>query len=207
MEVNQTNTEQSILAAAEQIFIQKGFAATRCMEIAAAAGVNHAMLHYYFRTKEVLFNQIFEKKAAQLLNFFVKAFDSDLPFFEKLQIGIETHFDFLVENPRLPLFVFREIIQSQERKQFILQQVFPIGMELLKQIERAFNKEEKKGGVRPVKFFDLLLNIGSLNVFAFVAAQIFFDVEKDRENPEYQKFLNARKKNNVEIIINSLKIQ
>jgi AcrR family transcriptional regulator len=206
MELKTTNTEQVILEAAEKIFIEKGYAGTRTIEIAQAAGVNHALLHYYFRTKENLFNQIFEQKASQLLGFFVEAFSRDYPFFEKLKIGIERHFDLLKQTPGLPLFVLTEIIQNKERKNFILQKVATIGEEILKKMSTAINAEIRKGTIRPIRARDLLVNIGSLNVFAFVAVQIFFDGQQDKDSPGYQRFLEERKKNNVETIINSLKI-
>jgi AcrR family transcriptional regulator len=206
MELKPVNTEQVILEAAEKVFIEKGYSGTRCIEIAEVAGVNHAMLHYYFRTKEGLFNQIFEQKASQLLGFFVQAFDLELPFFEKLKIGIETHFDFLTQQPGLPLFVLREIIQNKERKDLILQKALPLGMEILKRMTQAIDEEGSQGNIRPMQAQDLLLNIASLNIFAFVAAQAIFDSQADSTNEAYKNFLEQRKKNNVEIIINSLKI-
>jgi AcrR family transcriptional regulator len=203
--LNQTNTEQIILEAAEKLFIEKGYTGTKTTEIAKVAGVNHAMLHYYFRTKENLFNRIFEQKASQLLGFFVDAFNRDYPFFEKLKTGIETHFDFLSQMPELPLFVLREIVQDKGRRDFILQKIFPTGQEILKRMTIAIDEEIAKGTIRPVQALDLLLNIASLNVFAFVAAQVLFDNEKDRKTENYQLFLKGRKKNNVDVIINSLK--
>ncbi|GHV10470.1 hypothetical protein FACS1894162_4730 [Bacteroidia bacterium] len=207
MELKKENTEQVILETAEKIFIEKGYAGTRTTEIAQAAGVNHAMLHYYFRTKENLFNQIFEQKAAQLLGFFVQAFDRELPFFEKLKIGIETHFDFIAQQPGLPLFVLREIIQNKERKDLILQKALPLGMKILSKMAQALNEEESQGNIRSMQAHDLLLNIASLNIFAFVAAQAIFDNHADSTNEQYKNFLEVRKQNNVEVIINSLKIK
>jgi AcrR family transcriptional regulator len=205
-ELKTTNTEQAILEAAETLFIEKGFNGTKTTEIAKVAGVNHAMLHYYFRTKEKLFNQIFEQKASQLLGFFVQAFDMELPFFEKLKIGIETHFDFIAQQPGLPLFVLREIIQNKERKDLILQKALPMGVEILKRMAQAINEEVNQGNICSVQAQNLLLNIASLNIFAFVAAQAIFDNQTDQSNELYKNFLEARKKNNVEVIINSLKI-
>jgi AcrR family transcriptional regulator len=206
MELKTTNTEQLILETAEKLFLERGYTGVSCMEIAKEAGVNHALLHYYFRTKEKLFNQIFEQKATQLLGFFAEAFDRDLPFFEKVKIGIEMHFDFLVQQPELPLFVLREVVQNKERKEQIIQKAFPVGQRIYKIITPAIEEEVKKGVIRPVKAIDLLLNIASLNVFAFVAVQVFFDIKSDGKSAAIRQFLAQRKKNNVETIIQSLKI-
>ena len=205
MELKPTNTEQAILEAAEKIFIQKGYAETRTTEIANAAGVNHALLHYYFRTKEALFDRIFQKKMTQLLGFFVKAFDSDLPFFEKLEFSIKEHFDFIAQNPALPLFILREVIQNEERKQMLHQRLAPMALEMIQQVSVLVREEIDKGTIRPIQAQDLLLNIVSLNVFSFVALQIFFDVKHDPQSTTFKQFLEERKKSNVETIINSIK--
>ena len=206
MELKPTNTEQAILEAAERIFIQKGYAETRTTEIADAAGVNHALLHYYFRTKEALFERIFQKKAAQMLDFFVKAFDSDLPFFEKLQFGIENHFDFIAEEPGLPFFIMREIVHNEERKKMVHQRIAPMALEMMERLSGFIQEEIDKGTIRPVHSQDLLLNIVSLNVFSFVAMQVFFYSKNTNQSEMLKHFLEERKKNNVETIINSIKI-
>jgi AcrR family transcriptional regulator len=207
MESTSANTEQMILAAAEKIFIKKGYTGTRCVEIAQAAGINHALLHYYFRTKEHLFNQIFEQKASLLLDFFVTAFDKDLPFFEKLKIGIKKHFDFIAQTPELPFFVLRELIQDKDKKAVIIQKVAPVGKDIMRKMKQAIDAEVAKGTIRFIRPRDLLLNIVSLNVFSFVALQILFDTQQESETEKFKTFLEERKKNNVDVIINSLKIQ
>ena len=207
MDIKPINTEQAILEAAEKIFIQKGYAESRTTEIAEAAGVNHALLHYYFRTKEALFERIFQKKATQMLDFFVKAFDSDLPFFEKIKFGIENHFDFLAQNPTLPFFIMREIIQNEERRQVVHQRLVPMAFEMIERISVLVQEEVDKRTIRPVLAQDLLLNIISLNVFSFIALQMFFEIDSDPQSQIFIQFLKERKKNNVETIINSIKIE
>jgi AcrR family transcriptional regulator len=204
MELKPSNTEQAILEAAEKIFIQKGYAQARTTEIAEAAGVNHALLHYYFRTKEALFERIFQEKATQMLDFFANAFDSDLPFFEKIKTGIEEHLDFIAQNPGLPFFILREIVQNDERRQMIHQRFSPIAHETVQRISFLVQEEIDKGTIRPVLPLDLLLNIVSLNVFAFVAMQVFFDVNTDIQSEAFKQYLAERKKNNVDTIINSI---
>lgn len=206
MELKTNNKEQMILEVAEKLFIEKGYTGTKTTDIAEVAGVNHALLHYYFRTKENLFSQIFEQKVLQVLESLKIIVDNDSSSFsEKLKKGIETHFDFLTKNPELPLFILREIVMNKDRKAFIRKNIFPYGKQMLQKFEGVIRKEVQKGTVRPIKAADLVLNIASLNVFAFVIAQVLFDAntEEDREN--VRLFLESRKKNNVEMIMNSLK--
>ena len=205
MELKTNNKEQLILEVAEKLFIEKGFTGVKTTEIADEAGVNHALLHYYYRTKENLFNQIFEQKAFQILGSFMITFDNDSSFFEKVKEGIEAHFELLNKNPKLPLFVLREIVTDKTRKEFVLEKIMPVGKEVFQKFNAAVRKAIRSGLIRPVKATDLLLNIASLNVFAFVAAQILFDMDADDDREKLQLFLEERKKNNIELIINSLK--
>ena len=205
MELKTGSKEQIILEVAEKLFVEKGYAGTKTTEIADEAGVNHALLHYYFRTKENLFNQIFEQKASLILGSFTITFDSDSSFFEKIKDGIETHFDVISKNPKLPLFILREIVTDKDRKDFILKNLMPVGKEMYRKFHILVRKEIKKGAIRPVKTKDLLLNIASLNVFAFVAAQVLFDMDAESDKENLRIFLEGRKKNNVKLIINSLK--
>ena len=206
MELRTNNKEQMILEVAEKLFIEKGYAGTKTTDIAEIAGVNHALLHYYFRTKENLFNQIFEQKVLQILDSLKIIVDNEISSFsEKLKNGIEMHFDFLNKNPELPLFILQEIVMNKDRKAFIRKNIFPHAKQMLQQFDGVIRKEVQKGTIRMIRASDLVLNIASLNVFAFVIAQVLFDMdsEDDRENIRF--FLESRKKNNVEMIMNSLK--
>ena len=206
MELKTTNTEQQILDAAEKLFIEKGYTGTRTTEIAKAANVNHAMLHYYFRTKENLFNKIFEKKTTMLLSLFSVAFDEKYTFFEKIKRIIEVHFDFLTQNLKLPLFILREVVSDKEKKDFILTKILPVGKTVYDKIDKGIQEEMKKGTIKPVKAQDIILNMASLNVFAFIAAQAIFDIEDGVPNESLNNFLKERKENNINLIIDSLKI-
>ncbi|MDR1527799.1 MAG: TetR/AcrR family transcriptional regulator [Dysgonamonadaceae bacterium] len=206
MELKQANTEQTILHAAEKLFIEKGYTGTRTTEIAEAAGVNHAMLHYYFRTKEKLFDRIFNEKTSSLLDCFFQAFDNDRPFLEQLKSGIEQHFDYIVQVPALPFFILRELIQSEERKTVVRKKIAPVAFQIMERMSVSIRKEVTQGTIQPIHPQDLLLNIVSLNVFAFVAMQLFFDVKNDSQSAVFKQFLEQRKQNNIETIINSIKI-
>jgi AcrR family transcriptional regulator len=206
MQSNNQNTEQIILEAAEKLFIEKGFDGAKTTEIARLAGVNHALLHYYFRTKENLFNCVFERIAADLVGFFNIAFEGETPFFEKLKRAIELHFDCLATRIDLPMFVIREVIQKKERKAYFLKQIFPIAKRVLAKMHSDMKREVKKGTIRPVKAQNLLLNIAALNVFAFIGAEILFEVKDENKSGALKRFLDDRKQNNVNTIINSLKL-
>ena len=140
MKEETSNTEQSILKSAEKEFLKKGFSGSKTTEIAKEAGVTHAMLHYYFRTKENLFNKVFEEKAKQLADTFLSRVDESLPFLEKIKCFIEAHFDLLTANPELPLFIYREILTNECGKE-ICRKTFPVSNQSARPVTARGNKE------------------------------------------------------------------
>jgi len=204
MDKKDINTEQIIKKAAEDEFLSKGYAGAKTTEIAKRAGVNHAMLHYYFRTKENLFNIVFQEKIQVLANSFADTFDSDLPFFDRIRLGIEAHFDIMAQNPRLPFFIYSEIISNEERKEMFIQKLYPNISRILVDLQKGLEIEVKKGNARPVNSIDILLNIVSLNVFAFLAEPLL-SVVSQKNNIDFNELLKLRKENNVQVILNSLR--
>lgn len=104
------NKEQLILEVAEREFFAKGFDGARTMTIAQEAGVTHAMLHYYFRTKEQLFERIISDKFELISQMVLSVLgNAQLPLVERLKEGISSHFDLVAANPLLPRFLITEM--------------------------------------------------------------------------------------------------
>jgi len=205
MEETNLTTEQIILESAIEIFLDKGFSATKTTEIAQKAGVNHALLHYYFRTKENLFNKVFENKTIEFLSVFKESFKKNLPFLEKVKEFIEIHFDFLASNPKVPMFIMREVVANKEKRDFILTQILPVGAPVFQNLENLILSEVENGNIQSIKPVDLILNIASLNVMSFILAQAYYSFD-DMENEHLQHFLAQRRQNNVEVILKSLQV-
>ena len=144
METNNQNTEQIILEAATEVFLDKGFLGAKTTEIAQKADVNHALLHYYFRTKENLFNKVFENKAFDFLNVFKKTFDKNLSFLEKVEEIVGAHFDFIATDPKIPMFIIREVVANKEKRDFILKQIIPVGSSIFENMEKLISEEVAK---------------------------------------------------------------
>ena len=122
-ETVKTDTESRILQAAEEEFLLKGLEGARTTAIAERAGVTHAMLHYYFRTKNMLFERIIEEKMRNAGNIMQAVFVlGDMPLMERVKRGVEQHFDFIAANPNLPRFVIQEIYSHPERHEIMRSQ-------------------------------------------------------------------------------------
>lgn len=181
-----TSTEEKIIEAARKVFTQKGYAATRTRDIAEEAGINLALLNYYFRSKEKLFQLIMAEKLQQLFSVVLPIVNNDeLSLEGKLDALIQNYIDLLVDNPDLPLFVMSEIkvnpASFQEKVQIkkILQ-----NSSLVRQLR------ERRPETEPVHFIASLLG---MVIFPFVGKQILFsDEKKFRTLMEERKTLIAK---------------
>lgn len=203
MEKKDISTESIILEAAKEEFIEKGFAGAKTTSIAKRAGVNHAMIHYYFRTKENLFTMVFQQKIQILATSFSQSFDQDLPFFEKLRLVVGAHFDFVAANPKLLFFVYGEIATDEERKKMLVRSILPKLKGIIKRLKEGLDVEIKNGTIRVIRPTELLMNVIALNAITFLAMPLLQIMKKNKDDIE--SFLQERKENNIQFIINGLK--
>ena len=201
------NKEQAILEAAEREFLAKGFDGARTISIARAAGVTHAMLHYYFRTKENIFERILDEKMRLMGELVMTTFGRPgLPLLERLRDGIARHFDFIVVNPDLPRFIVNEVFARPERHEVMRQRLRKIMDDLLSGMQSQLDESAARGETEPMDARMLMLDIISLNVFIFIAypiiEPILGDLTADRE-----RFFELRKQENIETIMRRLKKQ
>lgn len=200
---NNTDTEQKILAAARKVFIQKGYSGARMREIADEAGINKGLLHYYFKNKDGLFESIFDDL---LMTFAPKLniiFESDLPFFEKIEHFINQYMTVLINNPDLPPFIVHEMHQNKGRIVDVIlgNKNKPNPMKFMMQIQM----EVAAGRIRNINPVHLMINIVSLCAFPFVAKPMFKGM-LNIDDTDYLEIMEIRKQEIIDFIINSLKV-
>lgn len=204
-ETTELSTEETILLAAEKEFMAKGYAGARTTAIAQAAGVTHSMLHYYFRTKDKLFDRIIESKIGMLRYIMLETLgDPSLPLYTKLRNAIENHFDFIASNPDLPRFMINEVLTQPERMSVVVDKLKRHTPLVVESLQRQIDEYADKGLCRRVDAGMLMLDIVSLNIFPYSArpmvnALLGGMMEKD------EVFSAARKRENVETIMRKLK--
>lgn len=108
-------TEDRIFESATEVFIEKGMDGARMQDIANHAGINKALLHYYYRTKERLFEAVFEKMAKLIFSRFAPVLDENASLEDKIRFFFREHISFLQKNPRLPAFILNEINRNPAR--------------------------------------------------------------------------------------------
>ena len=199
--------EQLILAAAEQEFLTRGYDGARTTSIAQAAGVTHAMLHYYFRTKEQLFERIVDEKFETMSHsMFAIMGDPSLPIVERIKGGIEAHFDFVAQNPLLPRFVINEIISRPERYDVLNKRVGAIINNVYPGLQSEINCSAERGEIERVDIKMLFISIMSLNIFTFLAYP-FMEPLMGELMVNRERFLAERKAENIETILRRIKKQ
>lgn len=205
VEQSSASKEAAILAAAEREFLTKGFAGARTVSIAQAAGVTHAMLHYYFRTKEHLFDRILEEKMRILGESVLAACGQPgLPVADRIRDSIERHFDFITANPDLPRFIVNEVFTNPQRYKTMQKRISLIADRLIADLQQGLDAAADAGEGERIDARMLILDIISLNIFPFLAYPIIEPVfGYTPENRTH--FLALRKQENVEIILRRIK--
>lgn len=200
---HRNHTEDRILQAAEAEFLAKGYAGARTTAIAEAAGVTHAMLHYYFRTKDKLFERILDEKIQLVRDIMLFGMgDPGKPLAERVVATVERHFDFLAANPSLPRFMVNEVFGIPERMSLVAEQMRLHVPLLLAALQYEIDALADSGKCRRVDARMLLLDIISLNIFTFMARPIVNSLMGDDYGNE--QFLAVRKRENVETIMRKL---
>lgn len=200
---NDKNTEEKIIKAAEKVFIEKGMAGARMQEIADEAGINKALLHYYYRSKDKLFSIIFNVAIKTFAPNLISVFNSDEDFFVKLRNFVNAYLTIIEKNPHLPGFIIHEISNRPEKLQNILGHLNIDMNPILNDIE----DEMKKGRIRKMNPQHLLINVISLCIFPVVAKPMILGILLKGDEEGYQTLLSERKEHIVEFVINSIKIK
>lgn len=176
--------EKKILETAEALFMEKGYDATSTTDIARKVGCNQALVHYYFRTKENLFQRIFIEKVGLILSYITLDSQAAIDFKVALFRFIDSYFSMLSNNRQLPLFLIKELIIREERRSMIRQIVLQ-EMDYLHYYhnwDKMVREEIEKGRIRPIETMDLTLDVMSLIVFTFISLPLYCDFfQQDEE--------------------------
>lgn len=198
------DTEKIILEAATKLFLDKGFASTSTTEIAKEAGCNQALVHYYFRTKERLFEAVFAEKFQNFVSNILQINQGDYTFEEKLRLKIESHFDMLLENPKLPLLIAYEMNTNPDRLLSMKEKLSDLPTKVFANFQAELDVEIEKGNIRETKVIDLIFNILALNISVFIIGPLMKSFV-GLSDEEFVRLVNHRRAENVNVILNSLR--
>jgi len=195
------NTEQKIVKAAEKVFIEQGMSGARMQEIANVAGINKALLHYYYRSKEKLFDMVFRTAFKAFIPNLLEVFKGDEDFFSKIRYFVAKYMNVLEKNPHIPGFVLHEISNRPKHLSEMMQELnFDLSF-----IYDQINEEIAAGNLRAIAPEQLIINIISLCVFPIVAKPMISAIVYKGDKKAYKQMINERKTLVADFVINSIK--
>lgn len=195
-----SGTEKSILEAARKVFAVKGMDGARMQEIADEAGINKALLHYYFRSKEKLFEAVFHEALIKFIPDMMNVMQQDLPLRDKIRLFAEGYIRIFRDNPQIPLFVLHELNRDPKH---IIGMMKGSGVDpspLISQIEY----EMEQGNIRRADPRQVIVNMISLCIFPFAGRPILQAILFGNDAQAYDRFLEDREKTVPEFIIHSI---
>ncbi|GAB4449819.1 MAG: TetR/AcrR family transcriptional regulator [Bacteroidales bacterium] len=197
-----SEAEIKILDAAKKIFIEKGFDGASMQDIATEAGINKALLHYYFRKKEYLFQAIFKQALSNFIPNVMQLMTSNEPFVIKLKLFLNNYIDLLTQHPHIPIFILHELSRRPENLVVLIKSM-GLNPTILISI---FEKEIKEAGGEYYPPIHLIINTIAMCIFPFAAKPIISSFIFNQNEEEYQKFISERKQLVYDFIIKALKL-
>ncbi len=195
------NTESKILDAAKNVFQSKGMDGARMQEIADDAGINKALLHYYYRSKQLLFEAVFKNAFSLLAPQLNAILNDDSSIEDKIKNFTNNYISFIIKHPYLPNFIFQELNRNPE---FISKIQKTIGFPNIDKFKMQLDAEIKKGLIIPIKAEQLFINILALNIFPFVGKPLIMAIT-NTDTKAYNQLMEDRKTEVSTFIINSIK--
>jgi len=207
------DTEARILAAARRVFVRRGTSGARMHEIAAEAGVNQALLHYYFRSKDRLADAVFREVAGRVIPQVAGLFASGISLDRKVERFVHLYIDSVREHPYIPAYIISELHQHPERIATMAAAVGairpgvdngPIARPILVKLGRQLSALERKGLIRRTTPSQFLVNVFALAIFPFLARPVLGMV-MGFDTADFDSFLDERRAALPAFIMNALR--
>lgn len=196
-----SSTETNILEAAKKIFQQKGMDGSRMQEIADEAGINKAMLHYYFKSKQILFEAVFENAFMLLAPQMNKILNDDSSIEEKIRNFTSNYISFVSEHPYLPNFIIQEMNRNPD---FIEKLKQNKSLPNIEKFKKQVELEIENGFLNPIDAKQLFIHILSLSIFPFIGSNLLKTIINVDENG-YDLLIEQRKTEVANFIIQAIK--
>jgi TetR/AcrR family transcriptional regulator len=198
MPVKDCKTEQLIKDTAKRIFLTEGKMSATTQDIADAAGVNRTLLHYYFRSRDVLFDLVFKEALTKLRERLHEVLGSGLPFKMKVENIVNVFYEELIKSPYLETFVALRLNQHPDKYEELFTGL-PGGKERLKSFLKEIQSEMEKGTIAEMRPLNFFINLFALMAYPFVARPIYLKMF-DLTDQAYSKLLTERKKNIIKML-------
>lgn len=195
-------TEDKIFEAATEVFIARGMEGARMQDIANHAGINKALLHYYFRSKDHLFDAVFQNLARKIFEKFAPVFEEKLTIEEKIRFFYRQHISILQENPLIPAFILNEVNRNPARVKKLLGNIE--FHKIWSSINDQHKDELKNYNLNEQILPQVMISVAALSVFPFAARGIL-EVIFENSSIDFNEFIEQRKEFATEFVIKAIK--
>jgi AcrR family transcriptional regulator len=200
MNIKHTETEALILDAARKVFLEKGFDGSTMQQIANVSGINKALLHYYFRSKDRLFEAVFMEAFSKMVPNLFKIFTADIPFIEKIRALVNAYIIALQAYPQIPQFILHELHRNPGR---IIDLMHSTGLEP-EMVMNIIRMELKRGNLVEIEPQQFMVNLLALCIFPFAARPMIQGFIFKNDAKAYKDFLEKRKTEVADFIIKAI---
>ena len=203
------DAEQRILDAARAVFIRRGTAGARMQEIAEEAGVNQALLHYYFRSKDRLAEAVFRQVAGRMVPSVVEILGSDVSLEEKVERFVHLYLDSLRRTPFIPGYILAELHHHPERIPKLLAEATgstpaTLAAPVLRKLGSQIDERVRAGTMRPIAPEQLVVNLLSLCIFPFAARPVLRAL-LGLDDAGFARFIELRRGELPGFVLNALR--
>jgi TetR/AcrR family transcriptional regulator len=203
------DTEQRILDAAHAVFLRRGTAGARTQEIAKEAGVNSALLHYYFRTKARLAGAVFQRAAMQLMPAVIRVLGSDAELEEKVEQVVDIELRQLMKTPYLPGYILSELTHHPERAGQLFSSATglapsEVGARVFKVLRAQINARVRAGRMHPISPEQFAINLLALCVFPFAARPMVMALA-GLDETGFRRFIERRRRELAPFVLRALR--
>ncbi|MGE5627728.1 MAG: TetR/AcrR family transcriptional regulator [Solirubrobacterales bacterium] len=203
---NEKDIKKDIINAAIDVFIAKGKSGARMQEIADKAGVNKMLLHYYFRNKELLFQEVLKNTLIDLYYSVVETSFKTNNFKDTLAEFIDKHFEFLYKKRDVLRFLLWEVSHDGKDVYELIKNTFQkLGNTPMDALRERISVAIKNGEIREINTSEFIFNLFSLDVFSIMVlpfVQLFSNIDEN----ELQILMKKRKKEIFRILWSDIKL-
>lgn len=196
------DTEDKIFDAASRVFQRKGYAGGRMQEIAEEADINKSMLHYYYRSKDQLFQEVYQKEMGDFMPVIIKLLNSDQDLNDKIRNLIDAYYSHWKLNPKLIPFIIIEMNLNPDRFTDFVEQKEVFSTKFEDQLQQAVDE----GRVDDIAPEQLLVSIVGLTLFPFLGRTMISSLF-DFDDTDFQNFMEQRHQQLPNFILNAINFQ
>ena len=195
--------ENRIIEAAKEVFVQKGYESATMSDVAKCAGIGRTALHYYYRTKDILFDAVFRQLMASFLPNIDQVLNENTTMLQKLPVIIDFYIRVIRANPSFPHFVVGELHRDRNH---VFQALIknPEAVQPVLRLKQQLEEEMEKGLLKKIPLIDVFTTIASLAVFPMLIKEPLTDLLLNNQAKEFEEFLNRRKELIIKITTHML---